>query len=516
MAYRGEQKIKGKTYVYQAVAEWDKDKKRSKQKRIYIGCKDEKTGGFIPNKKYYELYGGKAEVSGAKALPPVIMTKDYGDVYLLNHIANETGLAGILKNTFPICHRELLACAFHLVINKNALYLCEQRAESAWGFEDAKLSSQRISEMLGSLDENSQMNFYRSWASLRQEREYLALDIASISSYSELVEYAEYGYNRDKEGLPQVNLAMLFGEDTRLPVFCRVYPGSIRDVSTLTGMIRFIDTIKMERMRLVMDRGFYKDEDIALLLKKRTKFIIGVPFTTNLAKDAVADARAEISRPDNAIAAGDDLVYAKTTMINLHSRRAYLHVYYNEKRHISKRAEFLQKLIQTEEGLRNGTVKKGEAMVKKYLKVRKTKNGLHINRNTAAIDAYLEDEGYFVILSNDSKDPAYILDVYRTKDVVEKSFENLKNDLDMDRLHVHSNKTMQGRIFVGFLALILASYIRNVMHQKTLCKSFTFSSLLAELKKLKIVLFSGATSIPTEYTKKQKDIFKAFDVALPY
>ena len=50
MAYRGEQKIKGKTYVYQAVAEWDKDKKRSKQKRIYIGCKDEKTGGFIPTK----------------------------------------------------------------------------------------------------------------------------------------------------------------------------------------------------------------------------------------------------------------------------------------------------------------------------------------------------------------------------------------------------------------------------------------------------------------------------------
>ena len=111
-------------------------------------------------------------------------------------------------------------------------------------------------------------------------------------------------------------------------------------------------------MRLVMDRGFYKDEDIALLLKKRTKFIIGVPFTTNLAKDAVADARAEISRPDNAIAAGDDLVYAKTTVINLHSRRAYLHVYYNEKQHISKRAEFLQKLIQTEEGLRNGAVKK--------------------------------------------------------------------------------------------------------------------------------------------------------------
>ena len=89
MAYRGEQKIKGKTYVYQAVAQWDKDKKRSKQKRIYIGCKDEKTNDFIPNKKYYELYGGKPEASDTKTLQTIITVKDYGDVYLLDRIANE-------------------------------------------------------------------------------------------------------------------------------------------------------------------------------------------------------------------------------------------------------------------------------------------------------------------------------------------------------------------------------------------------------------------------------------------
>ena len=49
MAYQGKQKINGKTYVYQAIATWDKDKKRSKQKRVYIGREDE-SGNFIPNK----------------------------------------------------------------------------------------------------------------------------------------------------------------------------------------------------------------------------------------------------------------------------------------------------------------------------------------------------------------------------------------------------------------------------------------------------------------------------------
>lgn len=514
MAYRGEQKINGKTYVYQAVATWDKDKKHSKQKRIYIGHKDD-MGNFIPNKNYHELCATKPEAKNNGELPSIIMTKDYGDVYLLRSIAEETGLLSVLDSTFPKCHNEILACAMHLVVNNCALHLCKQWAESVWSFEEAKLSSQRISEMLRSLDDNSQMNFYRKWASLRQEREYLAFDITSVSSYSELIEQVEYGYNRDKEDLPQINLAMLFGEDTKLPVFCRTYPGSIRDVSTLTNMVKFIDTIKMERMHLVMDKGFYSEKGVASLLEKRTKFSMGIPFTTSLAKDAVNAVRQNINNPVNAIAVGNDIVYASTSVVSLHSRRAYLHVFFDEKQHIGKRTDFIQKLIHTEEGLHNGSVKKDHPLVKKYLKLRNSKNGLHISRDTIAIENYLSTTGFFVILSNDSKDPAYVIGVYRSKDVVEKSFENLKNDLDLDRLHVHSDKAMQGRIFIGFIALILTSYIRNVMQQHSLYKTFTFSSLLAELKKLKIVLFSGNTSLITEYTKKQKAIFRAFQLALP-
>jgi transposase len=266
------------------------------------------------------------------SLPSIITTKDYGDVHLLRHIAAETGLSSVLEAVFPNCHNDILGCAMHLVINNNALHLCKQWAESAWNIDETKLSSQRISELLQVLDENSQMNFYRQWASLRQEREYLAFDITSISSYSELIEQVEHGYNRDKEDLPQINLAMLFGEETKLPVFCRTYLGSIHDVSTLTNMVKFIDTINMERMHLVMDKGFYSEKGVASLLEKRTKFSIGVPFTTALVKDAVNAVRQEISNPANAIAVGNDIIYASTSVVSLHSRRAYIHVFFDEKR----------------------------------------------------------------------------------------------------------------------------------------------------------------------------------------
>jgi hypothetical protein len=182
MSYRGEQKIKGKTYVYEAIAHWDKVKKRSVQKRVYIGVKDGATGDFIPNKKYYELYGGGETAAAMRTLPTIIKAVDYGDVYLMRRIVEETGLMGVLEHVFPECYKELLVCAFHQITAKSAMSHCKQWAETASVFKGVKLSSQRISELLAVLDENRRMHFYRQWASLRQEREYLAFDITSVSS----------------------------------------------------------------------------------------------------------------------------------------------------------------------------------------------------------------------------------------------------------------------------------------------------------------------------------------------
>jgi transposase len=52
----------------------------------------------------------------------------------------------------------------------------------------------------------------------------LCYDIRSISSYSELNEYIRFGHNRDRETLPQLNLAMFFGPDEQNPLEAvRVY-----------------------------------------------------------------------------------------------------------------------------------------------------------------------------------------------------------------------------------------------------------------------------------------------------
>lgn len=515
MGYRGEQKIKGKIYVYDAVAIWDPEKQRSKQKRTYIGTKNPDTGEFIPNSKYYELYGGTPEKKSNTSDLKVVSSVDFGNIYLLSRIAETIGLSDVLKQVFPGSWQEILTCAWYSLCEQKALYLCEQWKETVAMCSGLSLTSPRISELLKSLNEEKRLEFYRKWAALRTEKEYLALDITSISSYSELIEYVEYGYNRDKENLPQINLAMLFGEQSRLPVFCRIYPGSIKDVSTLVGMFSFMKELHITHMHYVMDKGFYSDKGLQPLLEKRTKFSIGVPFSATLAKEAVKNAADHICSPANAIEVNGQLLYCKTTTAILHERRIYIHVYFDETRHVTERTAFMQKILKTEAGLREGSVKPTDAVASKYFTTRNSKNGLIIHRNEEAINKEIALNGYFVILSNDSKNAEYILNIYRTKDVVEKSFDNLKNGLDLKRLNIHSDAAMQGRIFIGFIALIMTSYIRNAMKENGLYKKYTFASLLGEMKKLKCIHFSNGTNQLTELTSKQKVLYEIFDFKEP-
>ena len=59
-------------------------------------------------------------------------------------------------------------------------------------------------------------------------------------------------------------------------------------------------------------------------------------------------------------------------------------------------------------------------------------------------DGTMQDFGYFLLLSNHSADAIEALSIYRNKDVVEKTFCNLKNRLDMKRTKVSSEESLAG------------------------------------------------------------------------
>ena len=107
------------------------------------------------------------------------------------------------------------------------------------------------------------------------------------------------------------------------------------------------------------------------------------------------------------------------------------------------------------------------------------------------------------------------LEVYRMKDTVEKHFDDLKNDLDMKRLRIHSSAAMDGRLFVQYIALILSSQIKNVMHQHDWFKNHNMQDVIDEMKSLRAVYIdSNPKPIFTTLTAFQKDILSLFHLSL--
>jgi len=78
-----------------------------------------------------------------------------------------------------------------------------------------------------------------------------------------------------------------------------------------------------------------------------------------------------------------------------------------------------------------------------------------------AIAEARKNYGFFVLLSNEVREPIAALEIYRNKDLVEKAFGNLKERLSFNRMAVSSDQSLDGKLFVEFIALIFLSYLKK-------------------------------------------------------
>jgi len=380
------------------------------------------------------------------------------------------------------------------------------------------LTTQRISELLADLDEDGRQTFLAAWLRYRSESEYLCFDITSVSSYSALNEHVKYGYNRDGEDLPQINLALLFGQKSMLPVYYRELPGNISDVRTLRNLLDTFAKLGMPKVHLVMDRGFYSTTNVDDLLAGGHKFEIGVPMRCKWLRDLVDQQRDDMQLPQNMRWAGGEMVYAVTChhAWGEEHKRCTVHLYYNHQTVGDTISDFNSKLLTSQRELESGElVPEHEEFYQQYFTVRETpKRGRRVTVNVEAVKEHQNRYcGYYAILTNDVKDPVLALRIYRDKDVVEKCFDDLKNQLDMKRLRTHGRFSTDGRLLVQFITVTLMSALRNKMRELKLDEKFTVRQLLADLETLSEIRFSGRYGkLLTETTKAQRAMMESLGV----
>jgi transposase len=521
-------KKNGVTYVYESSGYWDKEKQQARNRRTCIGKLDPITGEIIPSKKSVIV---EATLPKPGPVPTLTCNRSfYGATYLFDAIGEKLGITDDLKRCFPDSYKQILSIAYYLVMeDRNPLSRFPKWAATHMHPFTHDIPSQRSSELFASVTEDAKQNFFLLQGQRRLEEEFLAYDTTSISSYSRSLKQVKYGLNKDHDPLPQINLALLFGETSRLPVYYRKLAGNISDVKTVQNMLADIDFLKLDKVKLVMDRGFYSEDNINALYEKHYKFLIGVKASLKFVKKKLDEVRS--SMVSRAHFSSNHGLYFESFLMDWDyretkkrsgetikdTRRIYLHLYYNDQKATDDKIAFNKLLDILEEELLSGKRNPDhEKQYSKYYEVKETPvRSISLIPKQDAIDEAEKNYGYFTLISNGVKDPLDALEIYRSKDMIEKAFGNLKERLNMRRTSVSSEENLEGKLFVQFVALIYLSYIKKEMSEKDLFKNYTMQELLDELDIIECFEQPGRKRRLGEMTKKQMNLYTCLGVDIP-
>jgi transposase len=324
-------------------------------------------------------------------------------------------------------------------------------------------------------------------------------------------------------------MALVFGEESNLPFYYRKLAGNIPDAKTVRHLLEDLDILGYSKVKLVMDRGFYSEYNINCLYRNHVKFLMSAKMSLAFVRkelDAIYDTFKSFEHYNE-----DYELYCRTVRTTWNytqeypykgetvkeSHRLYIHYYYNIDKAAEEEKAFDRRLIALKQELESGKrVPEHEKLYQKYFTIKTTpRRGTQVTVREENVRNAKHYYGFFALITNETMDAVTALELYRNKDVVEKAFGNLKERLNMRRALVSSEQSLEGKLFVQFVALIYLSYIKKQMQVKGLLKDYTLPGLLDKLDIIECFEKPGKSLRVGEMLEKQKQLYHDLGVNPP-
>ena len=157
----------------------------------------------------------------------------------------------------------------------------------------------------------------------------------------------------------------------------------------------------------------------------------------------------------------------------------------------------------------------------KYFRVYREKFARHrtVEYDTGMIALHKSKyAGYVCFLTNDStiKTALDALGEYSTRDYIEKDFDEMKNEVDMACIRVHSDARMRARLFIQFIAEIYLREVRVCLRGSDVCSKLTRKQVFSHIRTIHKVVFRGEQGeVYPELSRQQREILAALNVEIP-
>ena len=303
----------------------------------------------------------------------------------------------------------------------------------------------------------------------------LALDTTTFSTYSKNQIEARQGFNKDGDGLDTIKLLVLYSVENRQPVAFSKQPGNIPDKISLANALRQFDMLDLASPVIVADNGFYSQDNMTHFAREHTKFLMLANSTDKWVRSEIDAAREELGHFRNVCPFDVDVsgvmrrrqhgfsIVRKRTRGNFEAgetesftRRLYVHVFHKPEAAPIQERRLRESLFSLKKDLEDGVEEfrpAAQKQIDSYLTVKRTAKGVKVDFKMDEIEEAKRYWGYFVLVSNEIKDPFDALKAYRSREKIEELFATYKDSFDGRKPRTWYPENLYGRQFAQFVGL---------------------------------------------------------------
>ncbi len=462
----------------------------------------------------------------------------YGDVWLLEQIAEKTGLRKDLLTVFD-GNKEVvdmvLTLAMFPYISRHSYNRLPRWQRIVRTPCEEPLTASRITRLTQRITTLHRDDLFRLRAKRLGTNALCAVDSTSRSAYGRSLADVRWGKNKDRPDLPQTNEVVVYSLTDHQPIYYRTFPGNMPDCRTFEIIVKALDDAGYKSLQLITDRGYETIKNLERSILDERCLITAAPTSRRMISAHIRRYGDFVTKPATMTLDRERRIYheqfqenyvvqtakgkekkADKLRVNLYfdpEVRARQAVQQDED--ILSQRELLELLMKEQE-----LIEAPETLQLNcdYFTLSfKDQKLTSFSLKEKKVESERRSHGFFSLLTlGVDDDPVEALNKYRLRDEQEKYFEHMKDQLGFSLQDNWSEDGKAGRLFILFVGLVLASHVRHVWKSTKLHDLFDSSlAVLDEMRCIRAIETPGHYMTMTPFVSAQLTICEAFGIPVP-
>lgn len=549
-----------KAYVYAITQQWTVDPVSGKKKYHTVIWGTLADGmRFIPGKRFIfatadqrcrlefpedwdlgEIDRLANTIVGRPAYTGPSRNRLYGDIWLLEKIAEKTGLKKDLAAVFPgnkAMADAVLTLAMFPYLTSYTYNRVERWQRLVKAPYDKPLDPPSITHLTQRITEADRMELIRLRIGRLGSDDCIAVDSTSRSTYGESLADIRWGKNKEGIRLPQTNDVVAYALKDHTPVYYRSLPGNMPDCRTVDAILNDLSHAGFPNsVPYLTDRGYESLRNLETCIRTSRAFITASRVDRKPIMERISSFRPYSVSPEEMTFCNEYGIYCAQYEIpyvvegngaaRLPAKKLRLSLFFDPVRR-SEEAVALESDLYVGETfltdlLRSGEPHKGTVDALKqrcrYFTLTFSDDGrlVSFSKDEKKIAKARLLSGFFANTSHMvDKDAVGIYEYYKMRDEQEKYFSIIKSQMGFNRQRAWSEEGRAGKEFILFVGLILASHVRHIWKTKLRNVVDTSIGVLDEMRSIRCVEEHHRAKFITPFVGKQVQICKAFGIDIP-